>query len=358
MKFVAFYLPQYHEIPENNEWWGNGFTDWVNVKKAKKFFPNHNQPRIPLDDWYYDLSNEEDIIKQIDIAKKYGVYGFCFYHYWFHGKLLLQKPVEIFRQNKNIKFNYCFSWANEPWARTWDGKNREYLIKQEYGDEKDWASHFYYFLPFFKDERYIKIDNMPMLLIYKAASITDFDDMVHCWNDLALKHGFSGVYLVNTLRDNSVNDNKNFLAHVEFEPARSLFPPKMTLWKNRIRRYSVLAYNKIFKKNLLCNPIIPFNKIAKESLSKGNPRNTYGGVFMGWDNTPRKNQLGTIVHQPSRQEFENFVKRKIESVRVNNDENNQFVFINAWNEWAEGTYLEPDTENKYAYLEILSKYSK
>lgn len=358
MKFMAFYLPQYHEIPENNKWWGKGFTDWVNVKKAEKFYPGHNQPRIPLDNNYYDLSRIDDVRNQIKLANEYGIYGFCFYHYWFHGKLLLEKPVKMFLDNPDLNLKFCFSWANESWARTWDGKNRNYLIKQDYGDEPDWIAHFGYFLPYFNDSRYIKINNKPMLVIYKHSIIPSFPQMVDVWNKMARQNGFDGIHLVETLRDASQGDDSGiFDAHVEFEPARANTPSKAVLWKNRVVRYIRLTRNRLFRLHRLCNTPEKFRTVAKRSLSKNNLENTYGGLFLGWDNSPRKKELSTVIQQPTKEEFDSFVFEKIKRNEANNDADNQYIFINAWNEWAEGTYLEPDTVNRYTYLEVLKKYS-
>lgn len=360
MKFIAFYLPQFHEIKENNEWWGKGFTDWINVKKAKPLFSGHRQPRVPLKRNYYDLSKIEDIRNQALLAKKYGVYGFCFYHYWFGGKLLLEKPVDLLHETKDIDIKFCFSWANEPWARTWDGKNNDILIAQNYGDEADWKKHFLYFLEYFNDERYIKINNMPMLVIYKSASIPRFAEMVNCWNELAREYGYDGIYLVDTLRDKNVSRNVElFNASVEFEPARSLNTiSSLELWSARIHREILGLVNKITKKHRIENRIKLFSSIAEKSirLSEDNPQNTFGGLFCGWDNSPRKSTRSTIITEPSEKEFEQFVKAKVEIVKEKNDTHNQYVFINAWNEWAEGTYLEPDTVNEFKYLEILKKY--
>lgn len=361
MKYIAFYLPQFHEIKENNEWWGKGFTDWNNVKKARPFFSNHRQPRVPLNKKYYDLSNIDDIKKQVDLANEYGIYGFCFYHYWFDGKLLLEKPIELLHRRKDINIKFCFSWANEPWARTWDGKNNDILINQNYGEETDWGNHFMYFLEYFNDDRYIKINNMPMLLIYKSKSIPRFKEMVRYWNELAIEHGYNGIYLVDTLRDKNISsDSKLFNAYVEFEPARSLNTiSARELWTARFHREFLGLINKITKKRKLENKIKQFRFVAEKSvrLSENNPKNTYCGVFCGWDNSPRKNTRATIITEPSKIEFEKYLKTKNKIVIEHNDYDNQYVFINAWNEWAEGTYLEPDTINKYKYLEVIRKYS-
>ena len=154
MKIIAFYLPQFHNIPENDEWWGNGFTEWTNVKKAKPIFEGHQQPKVPLNNNYYNLLDDNVKVWQADLAKKYGVYGFCYYHYWFNGKMLLEKPMEQMLENKEVDIPFCISWANEPWTKAWVGDEKKMLIAQEYGQEEEWKEHFMYLLPFFKDERY------------------------------------------------------------------------------------------------------------------------------------------------------------------------------------------------------------
>lgn len=360
MKYIAFYLPQFHEIRENNEWWGKGFTDWVNVKKAKPLFDGHRQPRIPEDKYYYDLSNVEDIKRQVKLANKYGINGFCFYHYWFGGKLLLEKPVELLLNEPSIDIEFCFSWANEPWARTWDGKDKDILISQNYGDEKDWENHFNYFLPYFRDNRYIKIQNKPMIIIYKYKSIPRFREMISLWNKLAKNNGFDGIYLIETLRDKTeYADKQLFDAHVEFEPARSINTRSSNiLWIERIIRQLKTYKNKCFHTSNIVNRKFSFNEIANLSTNLKNEKNTFGCVFLGWDNSPRKNERATIIEQPTKEEFRDFLLSKINKVKKINDPDNQYIFINAWNEWAEGTYLEPDTINGLKYLEIFKDISE
>ena len=165
MKIIAFYLPQFHSFPENDEWWGKGFTEWTNVKRAKPSFKGHYQPRIPLNKNYYNLTDVNALKWQADIAKKYGVYGFCYYHYWFDGHMLMEKPMEIMLQNKEVDLPFCICWANENWTKAWAQHSRKVLIAQTYGDKKDWEKHFYYLLPFFKDKRYIYKDGMPIFVI-------------------------------------------------------------------------------------------------------------------------------------------------------------------------------------------------
>lgn len=185
MKIIAFYLPQFHEIPENNEWWGEGFTEWVNVKKAKPLFEGHNQPRVPLDDKYYDLLDDEVKIWQAKIAKENGIYGFCYYHYWFNGRKVLERPMEQMLRNNEVDIPFCVCWANEPWTKAWIGRN-EIILPQFYGEKKEWKEHFDYLLPFFQDKRYIKENGKPLMVIYRAEVITNLNEMLDYWSELAV----------------------------------------------------------------------------------------------------------------------------------------------------------------------------
>ena len=179
MKIIAFYLPQFYTFPENDAWWGKGFTEWTNTRKAVPQFQNHYQPRVPYRDNYYTLTNSDAIAWQIAEAKKYGIYAFCFYHYWFaNGKKLLEKPVELFLKNKDLNMNFCLSWANEPWTRSWDGEQKQIIMPHEYGGEKEWRDHFFYLLDFFRDERYIKIKNRPLFVFYRPEIFPEFEKMI------------------------------------------------------------------------------------------------------------------------------------------------------------------------------------
>ena len=220
MKIIALYLPQYHDIPENDKWWGKGFTEWVNVKKAKPLYEGHYQPHVPLNNNYYNLLDDDVKIWQADLAKKYGVYGFCYYHYWFNGKMLLEQPMEQMLKNEKIDLPFCICWANEPWTRAWVGET-ETLIAQQYGYEKEWKEHFDYLLPFFKDNRYIKEDNKPLFVIYRPEVIGVLKDMLNYWNELAIDNGFSGMkYAFQTLSMDVAKDpNKALFDYdIEFQP--------------------------------------------------------------------------------------------------------------------------------------------
>ena len=183
-RVLAYYLPQFHPIPENDEWWGKGFTEWVNVKKAKPLFPGHQQPVVPLEDNYYNLLSPETIGWQIELAKKYGIYGFCFYHYWFDGHMLLEKPMEIMRNDSSLNIPYCICWANENWTNAWNAEGDvKTLIQQTYGNRDEWERHFNYLLQFFQDPNYMLEDNKPFFIIYRPEIIPKLRQMLVYWNN-------------------------------------------------------------------------------------------------------------------------------------------------------------------------------
>lgn len=351
MKLIAFYLPQFHEIPENSRWWGKGFTEWDNVKKAKKLFLGHYQPRVPFNNNYYDLSKQDIMEEQMKLAKKYGIYGFCFYHYWFGGKKLLEKPVENILTNPNAKLPFCLSWANESWTKTWHGAGgeREILIRQEYGGTKEWREHFNYLLKFFKDSRYIKKDNKPMFLIYRTAYIDRCNEMLTLWNELAIENGFNGLYIVNMLSyHDKYNKSPYKEASVNFEPGKTRREKikdneKFSLVKSTIREKekSLGIFNR-----LICN-IVDYDRINREMLDKEHKAGEYRGVFVDYDDSPRRGIKGIIVKGSTPKKFEYYLS---ENIKRSKKEGNEYLFINAWNEWGESAYLEPDKRYGYAYL--------
>ena len=196
LKIIAFYLPQFHCIPENDQWWGKDFTEWSNLKTSKPTFKGQYMPRVPLNNYYYDLTDPNTLLWQSRLAKKYGIYGFAYYHYWSDGHMLLQKPAEIMLKRKEIDIPFCFSWSNHTWSRVWADKSNEVLWPQKYGDEKDWKKHFDYLLPFFKDSRYIRIDNRPVMILYNPLGIKEFPEMMELWQRLAKENGLFGIYFL------------------------------------------------------------------------------------------------------------------------------------------------------------------
>jgi hypothetical protein len=357
MKIIAFYLPQFHAIPENDKWWGKGFTEWTNTKKAKPLFIKHYQPREPLNDDYYDLSDINTIKNQTKIARKYGVGGFCFYHYWFSGKKLLEKPIENLLKHKEIRFPFCLSWANEPWTRTWDGDRgaKKILINQSYGNESDWENHFNYLLQFFSDPRYLCIDNKPIFLIYRAEHIPNCSRMLRFWDKLAKENGLEGIYFIKTLTSENTDYKKyRFDAAVEFEPFRTL-----SYYKKKAGRKCLTGIKKTISKiPLLWSfslPFVNYNEFYRlmEQRQRNANEKVYLGAFVDWDNTARRERNPLLIFKGvSPKNFKRNLKKQINrSIELENE----FIFINAWNEWAEGTYLEPDKRYGFAYLNAVKQ---
>lgn len=345
-KLLALYLPQFHVIPENNLWWGDGFTEWTNVKKALPLYNGHAQPRIPLDEKYYDLDDIEVMKWQAELAKKYGVYGFCYYHYWFNGKKLLERPLENMLKHRSVDIPFCLSWANEPWARTWDGRDTDVLMPQVYGGQPEWLEHFTYLLDFFKDDRYIKIDNKPIMVIYRVSNIPNVNDMISYWNELAVEHGFSGIYLIETLNSREKEPyTRDSSAAFEFEPS-------YTLHHRYKFRYRVLGWlkRKYYKLALKSYDSIYNSIVDVKTISTGKKR--FLGAFVDWDNSPRKGRKALIVTGATPAKFGTYFKKQVENAKKFDSD---YIFINAWNEWAEGTYLEPDSRNRLSYLEEIRK---
>ena len=199
-KILAFVLPQFHRVPENDAWWGEGFTEWTNVKRAKPIMRGHYQPRVPAGGRYYDLTDPDVQRWQAELARAHGLDGFCYYHYWFGGKRLLERPVNLLIERGEPDFPFCLAWANEPWTRAWDGGDSEILMPQTYGLQEDWETHFLDLLRAFKDPRYIRLDGKPVFLIYRSASIPHCNEMIACWRQMALNAGLPGLHLKKACR--------------------------------------------------------------------------------------------------------------------------------------------------------------
>ena len=373
MRVIAFYLPQFHRTKENDKWWGEGFTEWTNVKKSKPLYPGHNQPRIPLNNNYYDLDNDFDktMSWQIEIAKKYGVYGFCMYHYWFKdGKKILERPVEKFLNDKSKDIPFCICWANEPWTRTWSGQAKEVIMPQEYGDKEEWKQHFYYFLPFFKDERYIQQDGKPLLVIYRPELIKQLDEMISCWEELAKKEGLNGIYIVSqgstygTMRKTS-NKVDAFILYepghtqAEFSVSRTnlvkdfFMNPRLFIEVEGQKVKSQLGRMFKISNAKIRTTFLDYDAFWKHILNrKIDSNNLILGAFLDWDNSPRRKNKGARIFKGSSPEkFGRYFTQLC--AKAEKETNFDMIFINAWNEWSEGTYLEPDTVNKYGYLEAI-----
>lgn len=352
MKLISFYLPQFHEIPENNDAWGKGFTEWTNVKKSKPLFPGHAQPRVPLHEYYYDLLDKKTIRWQTKLAKDAGIYGFCFYHYWFHGRMVLEKPVENLLDDKKIQLHYCFAWANEPWTKTWHGAggNKEILIPQTYGREEEWDQHYEYFRPYFMDRRYIKEGNRPVVLIYRLRNIPHFNDMIRYWNRRARQDGFSGIFLVsmNVCREH-VEKSCWVNASVDFEPNRTKSEKLQTVSSLKPSEKGPRLWNRFAIKR------ISYDDINRRMQKIPHKKNQFRTVFVDYDDSPRRGVRAVITRGATPRKFGRYLRDTLARSRA---EGNEYVFINAWNEWGEGNYLEPDQRHGYAYLQEIRNCTK
>lgn len=356
MRIMAMYLPQYHSFPENDKWWGKGYTEWTAVKRAKPLFRGHIQPRVPLGGRYYDLVKDgaETWKWQAELASKYGVYGFSVYQYYFTGKKLMERPLEILLSHPEINLKYSICWANESWTKAWYDLKEEVLMPQEYGGEKEWGEHFDYLMRFFADPRYIKIDNKPMLQIYRTMDIKRLPEMAAYFNDRARENGFAGIYLVGGNTAGELEKRSGLLdAFYDFEPGYTL--------KHHMSRAGIFDYNVGTGARHLCNRVfhtqtlerrIPIDRIYKPIASRDYAENEFPGLIARWDNTPRRSYKGLVYTGVSPEKFGKaleVLKKKTEGRR------NDLVFVNAWNEWGEGAMLEPDEEQGYAYLEEIRR---
>lgn len=343
-KVIAFYLPQFHPFKENNEWWGKGFTEWSNVAKTIPQFKGHYQPRLPSDLGYYDLRLPEVMAEQIDMAKNHGVDGFCFHYYWFAGHRLMERPIEQYLEHKeNLDFPFCLCWANENWSRRWDGSENDILIAQEHSEEDNEAA-FYDLLRHFKDKRYIRVEDKPFIVIYRPDIIPNIKGLTEQWRRLAKKEGLKGLHLVATNSFGFTNYKElGFDAIVEFPPhgvAAGNINAKLEFYNGEFSG-NVYDYQEVVNFSL---DRLEMQK--NEQASAG----YYPTVMTEWDNSARKPGKGNVFFGATPAKFHGWLSGCYEWSKQVHPKESRFVFVNAWNEWAEGTYLEPDKKYGYAYL--------
>lgn len=368
MKAIAFYLPQYHPIPENDQWWGNGFTDWRNVALAKPRFRGHYQPHIPSDLGFYDLRLEETRIEQAKMAKQYGIHGF-YYHYWFNDKMLLERPFNEVLKTGKPDFPFCLCWANENWTRRWDGQENQILMEQEYS-RYDASKHMEWLSSAFKDPRYILINSKPLFLIYNAFQIPNIENVIRLWRrEIKSKYG-SDLYLcsVKSLVPPSINGddavNVGFDASVDFQPDKRL--DIKNIWLNRLINFPQKLWNGIESKCTIngqsimhVTDICNYEAIVNQWIKSRPPQyKEFPCVAPSWDNSARKKAC-TVIQNNRPELYGKWLAAACNRV-MNNIDDEQIVFVNAWNEWAEGCHLEPDIKFGRQFLEvtyeILRKY--
>ncbi|QNQ82766.1 glycoside hydrolase family 99-like domain-containing protein [Lactobacillus sp. PV012] len=348
MKKFAFFLPQFHEIPENNKWWGQGFTEWTNVRRAKPLFKGHKQPKHSLNNNYYDLLDKQTMLWQTELMNKSGLDGFIYYHYYFTGKLLLEKPAENLLKWKDIPQNFFFCWANHTWKRSWEGTS-EVLLNQTYGEKKDWEKHFQYLLPFFRDSRYEKKNNEPLFMVFDPY-FKEKNKMFAYFDMRCREEGFNGLCLIETYGGEDIKKFKqNKAESTEFtfyrEPTVSQYA---YIKKNFLRSVYHHLNKKMREKGYIHKPyIIDGNKMMDMKLNN-EPlgKEIANGLWFEWDNTPRHKYRGYVITPYDYSKFAKYM----ELVKKQD-----YLFINAWNEWAEGMMIEPTVENGYKYIEWLEK---
>lgn len=344
-KILAMYLPQFHRVKENDEWWGKNFTEWTTVKAGKPLYPGHKQPAEPVD--YYDLMNKEVMCRQAEYMHKYGIDGMCFYHYYFEsGRMILEKPAENLLEWKDIDMPFCFCWANDSWIRSWsnvsgntwselfEAKDKQegsgVLLQQGYGSRFDWEAHFKYLIPFFKDKRYLKVNECPIILIYNPMDIENLAEMKNCWNDLIKKEGMPSVFFIGKGTDRNILD-------------RAMLHEPVNTWNDLWRERFQNQYNLQF--------LLNYDEVWKKILQRTcTDQNTYLGGFVGFDDTPRHGYMGKVIYGGTPEKFEKYLIRLLLKAGKNKSE---LIFLNAWNEWGEGMYLEPDKEWGTQYLEAV-----
>lgn len=361
IRFIAYYLPQYHPIPENDEWWGKGFTEWTNVTKAKPLFKGHNQPRYPADLGYYDLRVPEVREQQAKIAQAYGVSGFCYYHYWFgNGNKLLERPLEDVVNSGKPDFPFMLCWANQTWKGVWFGASKgNILIEQTYPGKQDYIEHFNYLLKAFQDPRYIKIDDKPVFQVYMPMDIADLKLFVDTFRSCAVKAGFSGIYLLgSSCSDGWIPQDYGFDGVVSnrfdmtrYHATRIIKNRKNLLSKIENKIKSITNYQKF---ELRTKPFrFPYQKMI--DYVSGWPKCHYDyfpQIVPDWDNSARAGCSSYILTGSTPALWEKHVKDACNYV-CKNEQDKQIIFVKSWNEWAEGNYLEPDKKWEYAYLEVL-----
>ncbi len=368
-KVIAMYFPQLHAIPENDEWWGKGFTDWVNVKAAQPQFEGHNQPRIPLNNYYYDQAQLETLRWQIDLAKSHGVYGFCHYHYWFDGKQLLETPTNLMLANKELDMPFCMSWANETWSKRWDGRDHDILIKQTHPPLKErWKLHFDYLIRAWRDDRAIRVDDKPVFIIYRPHNIPEIANMLNYWRELAVEHGLKGLYFIFQKQyELPTRDSlKGFDATFQFQPFEAIYSPdldsnsiRQSNWFKMIRVLPVVVQDMLRNLHgIFANGLTfyDYDSVWKEivKIRRDLELITFPGAFVDWDNTARYKNKATIFRGASPEKFEYWLGMLARSM-PEREIPEPFIFLNAWNEWAEGTSLEPDEKHGLNYLEAIKR---
>jgi hypothetical protein len=372
-RVIAFYLPQYHPIPENDKYWGEGFTEWTNVRKAKPLFKGHYQPHVPADLGYYDLRMPKVREQQAEMARGAGLEGFCYWHYWFgNGKQLLERPFNEVLTSGSPDFPFCLGWANHSWTtKTWT-KSKAFqkdsmIIEQTYQGEKDHIEHFNCLLPAFKDKRYIHVDGKPLFVIFRPLDVPDTKKFINLWNDLALKNGLNGIYFVGIESNFGIRSTNSKEIILNKDVTKILFEKVfsagfdginsrgMNLAHIRYESFLLFYLKKTFKQFLKTNNIIKYDysKVVNLLFAEEDKwNNVYPTIIPNWDRTPRSGKSSIVWHNSNPEYFKNHVEQAINLIK-NKPEEHKILFLMSWNEWGEGNYMEPDLRFGKEYINIL-----
>jgi lipopolysaccharide biosynthesis protein len=336
-RVIAFYLPQFHTIPENDRWWGEGFTEWSNVRRARPNFSGHDQPRVPGELGAYDLRDPGVLVRQAALAREYGLHGFCYYYYWFDGKRLLERPVEAMRMSGAPDFPYCFCWPNENWTRRWDGGDNEILIAIVSSREND-ERLIRDLLPHFRDPRYIRVAGRPLFIVYRVTRLPDAAATLSLWREICRKEGVGEIYVC-AMKTYAAGDPSQlgFDAAVEFPPLVMQKPAD---------NGRVDVVNPDFR-----GSIVDYRQVVVDTLAAAPPGyRLHRTVVPGWDNTARQQDHAFTLINASPEIYEIWLRESAARTLRENPPGERLVFVNAWNEWAEGAYLEPDACYGRQYL--------
>ena len=352
-KVIAFYLPQFHPIPENDSWWGKGFTEWTNVAKAKPLYKGHYQPKIPADLGFYDLRLPEIRKAQVELAKEAGVSAFCYWHYWFgNGKRILERPIEDMLNNKDDDFPFCLSWANHSWfKKNWNSDvsvfSQELLIEQTYPGKEDVDNHFYAMLPAFKDSRYFRLHDKLVFVIYSIDDLVDSEYFIDRWRSLAIENELPGFFFIgHTYKlENIDNGIYKKLDAINLHLLGNAFNESLS------RRF----ISWLFKRP---TNVVPYssaiNKLENNFLKKDR---IFPTIYPNWDVSPRIGSIATILNDSTPELFKKHVKRILNLIAKKKKED-RVVFLKSWNEWAEGNYMEPDLKFGKGYIHALNEALK
>lgn len=355
VRFIAYYLPQFYPIPENDEAWGKGFTEWTNVRKAKPLFKKHHQPFVPTELGYYDLRNPEVRKAQAQLAREHGIEGFCYWHYWMgNGKRLLELPFTEVVASGQPDFPFCLCWANHTWSKRWTGNERKIIVEQTYPGVEDYTAHFYALLPAFRDKRYITVNGRLLFALFAACDIPDCDVFIHTWQQLAEKEGLAGFHFVG-LSATKEEIGKYGLAASTPHPPHFFLSQIPSGWVDKITyRLFGKSWNELKAKWFSLPKIIQYDAYVEANMKKRYKEYEYPGILPNWDHSTRSGKNAFILIDATPEKFGRIVEHAVKAVSEKPFEE-RIVFIKAWNEWAEGNFLEPEKKFGRGYLEIIKK---